>query len=303
MSRPPGGRSGTPRGLPRIGYRVGDFATFRRALLLHRAGETELAGWQPTAGSDLGLQLLDWWAYIADVLTFYNERIANEDYLGTASLDASVRHLVGLLGYRPRPGIGARGTLAAIASGPAPLRDPGRLRGRVQGQPRRCDVPDVRDHRGGDVRSADQRPRPGTGRPRHRGPGRRAARLGPAGHRRGRAARPADRPRRGAAEGHADLDRGRRRAAAHHDRLGEGHRPRRPCDRHRHDPREGPARPPQHPGAAVRHRPDPRLGEGRRLPAAARDPHRAPGQPPRRRHRHRPDTARAGRAGPVPHRG
>ena len=115
---------GNPAGLPRIGYRVGDFATFRRQLLLHRPGEVELAGWRPTAGSDLGLQLLDWWAYIADVLTFYNERIANEDYLGTASLDASVRNQVGLLGYRPRPGIGARGTLAAIASGPEPLLIP-----------------------------------------------------------------------------------------------------------------------------------------------------------------------------------
>ena len=65
--------------------------------------------------------MLDWWAYIADVLTFYNERIANEDYLGTAQLDASVAHLVSLLGYRPRPGIGAVGTLAVIASGPGPL--------------------------------------------------------------------------------------------------------------------------------------------------------------------------------------
>ena len=115
---------GNPAGLPRIGYRVGDFATFRRQLLLHRPGEEELAGWQPTAGSDLGLQVLDWWAYIADILTFYNERIANEGYLGTATLDASVRNLVGLLGYRPRPGIGARGTLAAIASGPEPLLIP-----------------------------------------------------------------------------------------------------------------------------------------------------------------------------------
>jgi predicted phage baseplate assembly protein len=115
---------GNPAGLYRIDYRVGDFATFRRMLEQHRAGEAELAPWQPTAGSDLGLQLLDWWAYIADVLTFYNERIANEDYLRTAVLDADVHHLVGLLGYRPRPGIGARGTLAAIAAEPDPLLIP-----------------------------------------------------------------------------------------------------------------------------------------------------------------------------------
>jgi hypothetical protein len=110
----PGGRS-------RITYRVGDFATFRRALLQHLDGETELDVWRPTAGSDLGLQVLDWWAYIADILTFYNERIANEDYLGTAQQESSVRHLVSLLGYRPRPGIGAKGAIAVLASSPAPL--------------------------------------------------------------------------------------------------------------------------------------------------------------------------------------
>jgi hypothetical protein len=110
-----------PSGLPSIAYRVGNFATFRRALLEHLRAEHELDAWRPTATGDLGLQVLDWWAYIADVLTFYNERIANEDYLGTARLDASVTHLVSALGYRPRPGIGAIATLAAIASNPGPL--------------------------------------------------------------------------------------------------------------------------------------------------------------------------------------
>jgi len=116
-----------PSGLSQIAYRAGDYASFRRALLQHLPGETELDVWRPTAGSDLGLQVLDWWAYVADILTFYNERIANEDYLGTAQLDASMRHLVSLLGYRPRPGIGATGTLAVIASGPAPLVIPAGL--------------------------------------------------------------------------------------------------------------------------------------------------------------------------------
>ena len=116
-----------PGGLRRIAYRTGDFSSFRHALLRHLDGETELDIWQPTAGSDLGLQVLDWWAYIADVLTFYNEQIANEDYLGTATLDTSVRRLADLLGYRPRPGIGATARLAVIASGPGPLIIPAGL--------------------------------------------------------------------------------------------------------------------------------------------------------------------------------
>ena len=37
------------------------------------------------APGDLGLQVLEWWAYLGDILTFYNERIANEGYLRTAT--------------------------------------------------------------------------------------------------------------------------------------------------------------------------------------------------------------------------
>jgi len=100
-------------GLPAIGYRVDDFSGFRRALLRPLDGEDALLGWRPAA-EDLGLQLLEWWAYLGDVLTFYNERIANESYLRTAQLPDSVTRLVALLGYTPRPAIGAVGQVAAV---------------------------------------------------------------------------------------------------------------------------------------------------------------------------------------------
>ena len=100
-------------GLATIAYRVDDFSGFRRALLRPLAGEVALLGWRPAPG-DLGLQLLEWWAYLADILTFYNERIANEDYLRTAELPTSVTDLVALLGYQPRPAIGAVGQVAAL---------------------------------------------------------------------------------------------------------------------------------------------------------------------------------------------
>jgi hypothetical protein len=58
--------------------------------------------------------MVDWWAYVADVLTFYNERIANEDYLRTAHWIESVAHLVQTLGYRPRPALGAKGVVAGL---------------------------------------------------------------------------------------------------------------------------------------------------------------------------------------------
>jgi hypothetical protein len=117
-----------PPGLDAIAYRVGDYTTFRHALLQSRADERELSRsdstqivnqvWRPSAKGDLALQMMEWWAYLADVLTFYNERVATQAYLRTAELPESVNRLIRLLGYRSRPGIGAVGVLAALANGP-----------------------------------------------------------------------------------------------------------------------------------------------------------------------------------------
>ena len=89
-----------PPGLTAIAYRWGDYASVRYALLQPREGETELseataAGrvpvWRPGAAGDpglqdLALQIMEWFAYLADILTFYNQRIASQAYLRTADL-------------------------------------------------------------------------------------------------------------------------------------------------------------------------------------------------------------------------
>jgi len=125
-----------PPGQNIIAYRVGDYTSFRHALLQSLPGETELSStqegvttqiWRPTGHGDLALQMMEWWAYLADILTFYNQRIANQAYLGTADLPESVNGLVRLLGYRPRPGLGATGTLAALANTPLPFTLPQRF--------------------------------------------------------------------------------------------------------------------------------------------------------------------------------
>jgi Baseplate J-like protein len=108
-------------GLSQIAYRDGTFREFRRALLTPREGEHELSTpqgpvWRPGADGDLAMMIAEWWAYVADILTFYNERIANQDYLRTADLPESVKRLIQLLGYRPRPAIGATATLAALVT-------------------------------------------------------------------------------------------------------------------------------------------------------------------------------------------
>src|ERR1700753_663966 len=115
-------------GLSQVVYRAGDFNDFRRALLTplladpgQPALEQSLNAWQSGVGSDpavadLAVMMVEWWAYIADILTFYNERIVNESYLRTAMLPESPSMLIRLLGYRPRPAIAATGTLAALTT-------------------------------------------------------------------------------------------------------------------------------------------------------------------------------------------
>ena len=59
------------------------------------------------AADDPAIALLDAWATVADVLTFYQERIANEGYLRTATERRSVLELARAIGYELNPGVAA----------------------------------------------------------------------------------------------------------------------------------------------------------------------------------------------------
>ncbi|UJP02828.1 MAG: putative baseplate assembly protein [Nitrosomonas sp.] len=61
---------------------------------------------------DFSLAIMDAWATVADVLTFYQERIANEGFLRTATERRSVLELGRLVGYQPRPGVASSVYLA-----------------------------------------------------------------------------------------------------------------------------------------------------------------------------------------------
>jgi hypothetical protein len=61
---------------------------------------------------DAAIALLDAWATVADVITFYQERLANEGFLRTAREPRSLYELSRLVGYRPRPGISSTVHLA-----------------------------------------------------------------------------------------------------------------------------------------------------------------------------------------------
>jgi predicted phage baseplate assembly protein len=105
-------------GLDTLHYRVGTHGSFLETMVArlssHRLddGRRPLQQLTTRAPDDPSLALLDAWATVADVLTFYQERIANEGYLSTATERRSVLELARLVGYRLRPGVAASVFLA-----------------------------------------------------------------------------------------------------------------------------------------------------------------------------------------------
>jgi len=107
-------------GLDSIRYRIGDYGSFRQAMLQAIHAQAALKSWTARADDDFGIALLDMWAYVLDILTFYQERIANEAYLSTAVLPESLRRLVGQIDYHPAPGKAAATYLAFALQQPSP---------------------------------------------------------------------------------------------------------------------------------------------------------------------------------------
>jgi hypothetical protein len=101
-------------GLPAIAYRVGTHGAFKRSLIagLSDARRPALAGLRTREDDDFAIALLDCVAVVGDVLTFYQERIANESYLRTATERWSVLELARLIGYELGPGVAADTLLA-----------------------------------------------------------------------------------------------------------------------------------------------------------------------------------------------
>jgi len=104
----PQGESNLP-GLPAIAYRTGTWWSFKESMLarLSSSQYPALAGLKTRDDDDLSIAFLDATAVVLDILTFYQERLANESYLRTATQLYSLTQLSRLIGYQPSPGVGA----------------------------------------------------------------------------------------------------------------------------------------------------------------------------------------------------
>ncbi len=133
--------------LPDSEFERNRHAALRARLLaqLSAANHPALAGLTSRAPDDFVIALLDAWAAAGDVISFYDERIANESYLRTATERFSVLQLARLIGYEPRPGLAAETFLAftletAIGAPRAVTIAPG---ARVQSQPGPGELPQL----------------------------------------------------------------------------------------------------------------------------------------------------------------
>jgi hypothetical protein len=91
---------------PPIDYLAKDYASFRR-LMLDRMAVT-MPGWTERHAADQGITLVELLAYAADHLSYFQDAVATEAYLGTARKRVSVRRHAVLLDYAMHDGCNAR---------------------------------------------------------------------------------------------------------------------------------------------------------------------------------------------------
>ncbi len=101
-------------GLSSIAYRAGTWATFKESMLarLSSSDYPALSLLKTRDDDDFTIAFLDATAVVLDILTFYQERLANESYLRTAGQLRSLVELSRLIGYSPAPGVAASAYLA-----------------------------------------------------------------------------------------------------------------------------------------------------------------------------------------------
>jgi hypothetical protein len=121
---------GTISNLPgqsKIDFRLGGHDWFNSTMLgrLSSSDFPALAGLRTRDQSDFTVAYVDACSVVGDVLCFYQERIANEGYLATATERRSLVELSRLVGYAPKPGVAASTYLSyTVEKGSAPALIP-----------------------------------------------------------------------------------------------------------------------------------------------------------------------------------
>jgi hypothetical protein len=102
-----------------IDYLTKDYAGFRQALLDFIP--TRLPAWTEQNEADLGIVLVELFSAAADNLSYMQDRVANEAFLGTATQRQSVAGHLALIGYQMDDGASAHTWLQFQVNSPQPL--------------------------------------------------------------------------------------------------------------------------------------------------------------------------------------
>jgi uncharacterized phage protein gp47/JayE len=125
---PPAGEIYNRPGLAKLAYRIGTFTSFRKAMLQSIARDPGMPRLTTRQSDDFSIMLMELWAAVGDVLTFYQERIVNEAFLRTATQRDSVLRLARMLDYRLRAGLAAEAPVVFTADDNKSVRIPIGLR-------------------------------------------------------------------------------------------------------------------------------------------------------------------------------
>ena len=91
---------------PQIDYLSRDYESFRQLMLDRLA--VIMPDWQERNAADVGIALVEVLAYVGDNLSYYQDAVATESYLGTARKRVSMRRHARLLDYTMHDGCNAR---------------------------------------------------------------------------------------------------------------------------------------------------------------------------------------------------
>lgn len=106
--------------MPAIDYTNKDYSSLRRAML--DLARYRLPEWSDQSPADLGVLLVDLFAYMGDVILYYQDRIASELFLETATERRSVMRLLRLVGYELAPPTPAAAELNLYFRPPTPAQ-------------------------------------------------------------------------------------------------------------------------------------------------------------------------------------
>lgn len=92
-----------------IDYTARDFTGYRDAMFQYAS--RVFPEWTSRSPSDFGVVMVELFAYLGDINSFYQDRVADEAYLSTATQRSSVLAIAATLGYTPYTAMPAIGTV------------------------------------------------------------------------------------------------------------------------------------------------------------------------------------------------